>query len=1453
RLRPQSSKERIEGCLICAQVTPGEPQVTLGKDKSFTFDHVFDVDSTQQEIFERCVNDLVKGCFDGYNATVLAYGQTGSGKTYTMGTGFEVTTSSQEVGLIPRAMTLLFDTIEERKRNAVEEGIPAPDFDVAAQFIELYNEDIIDLFDTTREADRGRSGIRIHEDANGQICITGTKLQKVSTSAETLKCLHSGALSRRTAATQMNSQSSRSHAIFMIHVRQVRVKQFYHKQCFTTPANIAQQNGCSLFIHFPVLVLTFLILIFKCGYARERIEYESLSAKFTFTDLAGSERLKRTKATGDRAKEGISINCGLLALGNVISALGDSSKKGSHIPYRDSKLTRLLQDSLGGNSRTVMVACVSPSDRDFMETLNTLKYANRAKNIKNKVVANQDNDSKQIKVLRKQLAALQLELTEYKTGKRVLEGDGLDAYNDMFQENALLQQENRNYRLRIKAMQATVESLNERVVRLSTEIATSSVGERVANDTSSMISDYIRELEELRFDTWTKYLESEALCSQLRKKIHSFDDHYRASALSPGIDEEISLSEEDNDTVEGEDEQPNVAIQEEIANITYEIDVKQELVHKVEAMQRKMVAMDKQFKEKLQLLSEQIKSTELERDKVLQSIGESSVDKEKENTIRIKYQKQLEQLKKNLTKLQQEQKNHNQLIREQSKQTIQLKQLKIELQEMKSTKIRLLHQIKSDQKRSKARESQKLQEILKLKRQFQTKTKEVRNLEMKNKQKDMLMRRKQEEVVVLRRRLKPRSGKLIKKKLDLVPHVKDEQRTSQMLRKKWKTIQLKIDEMVTQKETILRIEKQMERLLNERERLQQSIEKTHRKHTKATVNGDEPAIRIGLRDEEDSMQENILFLNEKIQQCQLEIMQVVEETISGDGLVRILQSCSLDEAYFIIERFLELTINKAAMNSEIQRRLEAMESRLQESEHSKKQAHDLMRYVLEENSNLDFQSIMDYIEGTPSESSTSSRDSSPEKNVLTDWDARITESVEAKPSPLDEADTKEIKARRRTATTQELLHGAIVPPPASEVQSPTVLQPSNHSLVQTNSQVSILLPIIQDNCVTNTYDLTKDTIYSGLTVDLVLEKEVLQYGSLSPEFLKPVTMQNSAIPSNVFLRLSTHGRMTVSKSPQVRTSPLHCVQVAQGHHKAVLCIHATDHLLFSGSKDRTVKIWNLVTGQEIMSLEGHPSNVVKHCPLSGLVYSVSLCYIKVWDIRSHAKCVRVLSSFGSTHPVSNLTGAIPRTNRIPDNENLINSVELSPNSDFLFSASSTSVRIIDLKKFGAIGKLVGHKGNIMAMAVSRNNKSSVITGAKDHFIKVFDISCGLSGNLAAATTLEPPHMDGVESLLLSSDEQLLFSCSRDKSIKKWDMSTKKVIKSEYGAHGNWVRAIDKVSWKNGNEMLLSGGRDGLLKLWDINSLASIGFVHAHSDSINSIASNQTNIFTGSSDRCVRMW
>ncbi|NXU38658.1 KI21B protein, partial [Drymodes brunneopygia] len=229
-------------------------------------------------------------------------------------------------------------------------------------------------------------------------------------------------------------------------------------------------------------------------------EYETLTAKFHFVDLAGSERLKRTGATGERAKEGISINCGLLALGNVISALGDQSKKVVHVPYRDSKLTRLLQDSLGGNSQTIMIACVSPSDRDFMETLNTLKYANRARNIKNKVVVNQDKTSQQISALRAEIARLQMELMEYKAGKRVLGEDGTEGYSDLFRENAMLQKENSALRMRVKAMQEAIDAINTRVTYLMSQEANLMLAKAGDGNEAigTLIQNYIREIEELR-------------------------------------------------------------------------------------------------------------------------------------------------------------------------------------------------------------------------------------------------------------------------------------------------------------------------------------------------------------------------------------------------------------------------------------------------------------------------------------------------------------------------------------------------------------------------------------------------------------------------------------------------------------------------------------------------------------------------------------------------------------------------------------------------------------------------------------------------------------------------------------------------------------------------------------------------------------------------------------------
>lgn len=193
--------------------------------------------------------------------------------------------------------------------------------------------------------------------------------------------LERGSVYRTTGSTLMNAQSSRSHAIFTILLENRILR--------------PESNG------------------------QGDEQWETRRSKFHFVDLAGSERAKRTGAQGKRLREGIDINKGLLVLGNVISALGDVKKRGSHVPYRDSRLTRMLQDSLGGNSRTVMICCVSPAISNMAETINALRYANRARNIQNTPVVNRDRDSTIIVELKKQVQALAMELLRLKSGKSI--------------------------------------------------------------------------------------------------------------------------------------------------------------------------------------------------------------------------------------------------------------------------------------------------------------------------------------------------------------------------------------------------------------------------------------------------------------------------------------------------------------------------------------------------------------------------------------------------------------------------------------------------------------------------------------------------------------------------------------------------------------------------------------------------------------------------------------------------------------------------------------------------------------------------------------------------------------------------------------------------------------------------------------------------------------------------
>ncbi|KAI8580101.1 hypothetical protein K450DRAFT_156383, partial [Umbelopsis ramanniana AG] len=327
------------------------------KPKPFTFDCIFGPTSTQEQVFNEVGSRLVERFLNGYNATVLAYGQTSSGKTYTMGT--EKMCQSHDLGdegIVPRAVSYLFEKLQAEETNrAIQSATSAiPAF---ISFIEIYNEELIDLLnDAPPEA---RPAITVREDMKGQLIWSGVTEATASSVEQVMRYLEQGTQNRATGSTDMNEKSSRSHAIFTVMLRQ-------EKWSLNVRALIGKMEQKAV------------------STTSQEGETVVLQSKFHFVDLAGSERLKRTAAEGDRRKEGININAGLLALGNVISILGDPNRKKivTHIPYRDSKLTRLLQDSLGGNSTTLMIACVSPAEHNLIETMNTIKYANRARNIK---------------------------------------------------------------------------------------------------------------------------------------------------------------------------------------------------------------------------------------------------------------------------------------------------------------------------------------------------------------------------------------------------------------------------------------------------------------------------------------------------------------------------------------------------------------------------------------------------------------------------------------------------------------------------------------------------------------------------------------------------------------------------------------------------------------------------------------------------------------------------------------------------------------------------------------------------------------------------------------------------------------------------------------------------------------------------------------------------------------
>ncbi|CAG9762124.1 unnamed protein product [Ceutorhynchus assimilis] len=352
-------KGKTTGILNCKANTRDENI----RYKEFTFDHSywshnknFDNFASQELVYNDLGTEVVDCAFEGYNACVFAYGQTGSGKTFTM------MGSPENQGLIPRICKALFDRMSENCKRGTTHR-------VQVSYLEIYQERVADLLMDRRDKEGGNLKVREHPKKGPYV--QGLTTCWVTNYGHIQDCMNRGNSHRTTASTNMNDVSSRSHAIFTI--------------------TFVQASYC------------------------DGVPSETVS-KIHLVDLAGSERADSTGATGQRLKEGAHINKSLVTLGSVISALAEIStidskdqncqRKTFFIPYRDSVLTWLLKDSLGGNSKTIMIAAISPADCNYGETLSTLRYANRAKNIINKPTINEDPNVKLIRELRNEISKL---------------------------------------------------------------------------------------------------------------------------------------------------------------------------------------------------------------------------------------------------------------------------------------------------------------------------------------------------------------------------------------------------------------------------------------------------------------------------------------------------------------------------------------------------------------------------------------------------------------------------------------------------------------------------------------------------------------------------------------------------------------------------------------------------------------------------------------------------------------------------------------------------------------------------------------------------------------------------------------------------------------------------------------------------------------------------------------
>lgn len=711
RIRPLVTSEVERGCSFALDLPHTNQVHVVNTDKGFTFDHVFGPKSKHEQVYEMAVQDMVQNVFKGklifiynlfntkiimfltisfnfpgYNVTILAYGQTGSGKTYSMGTNYA---GEDSTGIIPRAVREIFQSIETKKSEWT--------FKVTISFMELYNEQLYDLLS---EKSRKDCIVDIREEAKN-IKIVGITEKEVTEAEQTLQLLVTGSAGRATGATAMNEQSSRSHAIFTITILQQK---------------IGDPDSAT-------------------------------TSKFHLVDLAGSERSKKTGATGNRFKEGVNINKGLLALGNVISQLSESGN--SFVGYRDSKLTRLLQDSLGGNSMTLLIACVSPADYNLEETLSTLRYADRAKKIKNKPIINQEPKTAEINRLTSIIKDLRLAL---------LNQGGIFScppeHNELAEKNKGLAK-----KLRELTEQFNINILEAMCVNERAELA-----EKAKLELQEGLMKIVEDFDEILKQPELLTGHREALETIYKKivellNIHKNMDvelqqlqpgsfltelHDSSSILTVSISESSELDEQTAEHTLLQSERNN-----EIQSINRAVALKEELVAKL------LENVTQLEKNKVIEMEEEIKALQAEKEQYLKNAeNTSNSTSTKVQALAESRRKKVQELEKKITELTRKCTEQNRIIKAKEKSDTRIKNLDNEIQSMKQTRVQLVRQMRKESEKFSQWKLIRERELHKLKEQDRKRQNQIVRLQTQHNKQTVVFKRKMEEACAINKRLK---------------------------------------------------------------------------------------------------------------------------------------------------------------------------------------------------------------------------------------------------------------------------------------------------------------------------------------------------------------------------------------------------------------------------------------------------------------------------------------------------------------------------------------------------------------------------------------------------------------------------------------------------------------------------------------------------------------------------